>query len=145
MLGCKYQSSMPSSFREEEFWSWSALFLCSILWTPPPRHHMNKLGRDPQGDATYQISKLYAFQYQRRIKNFEVCCLCFYVPTFGPPPPGWVSLDPRGIICTNLVEVHLEMLNTKYQSSRPSTFREVLCSYGPTCNPRAGPILSLGA
>ena len=30
-------------------------------------HHINTLGRGPKGDATYQISKLYAFQFQRRI------------------------------------------------------------------------------
>ena len=27
---------------------------------------MNKFGRGPQGDATYQISNLYAIQFQRR-------------------------------------------------------------------------------
>ena len=53
----KYQSFNPSSFREEEFWSWFSLFLCSNLWPPvksqfwPHKHHMNKLGRCPQGDA----------------------------------------------------------------------------------------------
>ena len=31
MLHTKNQSSIPSSFREEEFWSWSFLFLCSNL------------------------------------------------------------------------------------------------------------------
>ena len=34
------------------------------------------------------------------------------------------SFDIRGIIWTNLVEVLKEMLYTKYQSSRPSSFRE---------------------
>ena len=28
---------------------------------------MNKLGRGPQGDATYKISKLFTFQFQKRI------------------------------------------------------------------------------
>ena len=32
----------------------------------PQGHHMNKLGRGPLGDATYQKSKLYAFKFQRR-------------------------------------------------------------------------------
>ena len=38
----------------------------------PKRHHMNKLGWSQQGDATYQISKLYAFHFQRRIWKFAV-------------------------------------------------------------------------
>ena len=58
----KYQSSVPSSFREEEFWSLMSLFLCSNMWIKGRGqfwpHHMNKLGRGPLGDATYQISKL---------------------------------------------------------------------------------------
>ena len=33
------------------------------------------------------------------------------------------SFDPTSIIGTNLVEVHEEMLKTKYQSSTPSSFR----------------------
>ena len=32
MLHTENLSSIPSSFREEEFWSWSSLFLCSNLW-----------------------------------------------------------------------------------------------------------------
>ena len=70
MLNTKYQSSNPSSFREEEFWS---------------------------------------------------CFLCSYVPTCDPR--GEASFDPTSIICTNLVDVHREMLKTKYQSSIPSSFR----------------------
>ena len=64
MLHTKYQSSMPSIFREEEFWRWPSLFQCSNLWPPgwgqfwPQGFHMNKLGRGPLEDATYQISKL---------------------------------------------------------------------------------------
>ena len=53
MLNTKYQISNPCSFREEEFWSWFSLFLCSNLWPPgrgqfwPHGHHMNKLGKGP--------------------------------------------------------------------------------------------------
>ena len=45
----KKLSSIPSSFREEEFWSWPSLFLCSNLWPLgwaqfwPQRNHANKL------------------------------------------------------------------------------------------------------
>ena len=55
---------IPSSFREEEFLSWSSLFLCSNLWPQgwdqfwPQRNHMNKIDKGPQRDAKYQISKL---------------------------------------------------------------------------------------
>ena len=37
MLHTKYQSCMPSIFREEEFWRWASLFLCSNLWPPGVR------------------------------------------------------------------------------------------------------------
>ena len=53
ILNTKNQSSNPSSLREEEFWSWFSLFLCSNLWPPGlgqfwlHKHHMNKLGRGP--------------------------------------------------------------------------------------------------
>ena len=53
--------------------------------------------------------------------NFEVGFLCSYVPTCDPP--GEASFDPISIILTNLVDVHREMLKTKYQSSIPSSFR----------------------
>ena len=55
-------------------------------------------------------------------KNFEVGLPSSYVPTCGPR--GGASFDPRGIIWTNLVAVHKEMLYTKYESSRPSSLRE---------------------
>ena len=37
-------------------------------------------------------------------------------------PWGGTIFDPRAISCTNLVEVHLVMLNTKYQGSWPRGF-----------------------
>ena len=127
MIYNKNQSSIPFSFREEEFWILPSLLLCSNLWLPesqnqswPQEHHMNKLGRGPQGDAAYQISKLYAFQFQRRI--LKIGFFCSYVPNCDPW--SWASFDLRGIIWTNLVEVHKEILYTKYQSSRPFSFKE---------------------
>ena len=36
----------------------------------------------------------------------------------------WKRRKNEDIIWTNLIEVHLEMLHTKYQSSKPSSFRE---------------------
>ena len=84
MLHNKSLSSIPSSFREEEFWSWFSLFLCSNLWPWdggqfwPHEHHMNKLGRGPQGDAKYQISKPLAIPVQRR----RILKTGFFVPLF---------------------------------------------------------------
>ena len=37
-----------------------------------------ELGRGPHGDATYQISNLYAFQFQRR----RILKIGFFVPMF---------------------------------------------------------------
>ena len=64
ILQTKNQKSILSSFRDEEIWSWSSLFLCSNLGPPgwgqfwPQGNHMSKIGKGPQGDAKYQISKL---------------------------------------------------------------------------------------
>ena len=96
MLHTKNLSSIPSSFRGEEFWSWSSLFLCSTLW-----------------------------------------------------PRCGVSFNSKGIIWMRLIKVHKDMLNTKYQSSKPCSFREeefwswfslFLCSN--LWPPRAGPVLT---
>ena len=134
----------------------------------PKGHHVNKIDKGLQGDATYRKSKFYLFQFQRRRilnlvffvptcnpsgfdpkgiiwiklikvhkemikpniealilpvsekKNFEVGYLCSYVPICDPP--GEASFDPTSI-WTNLVDVHRDMLKTKYQSSIPSSFR----------------------
>ena len=53
---------------------------------------------------------------------FKVFLLCSYDSNLWPR--GGASFDPRDIIWTILVEVHYEMLHTKYQSSRPSSFWE---------------------
>ena len=57
----------------------TSLFLWSQLVIPsfdPKGHHMNKIDKGPQGDATYQKSKLYPFQFQRRILNESSLFLC---------------------------------------------------------------------
>ena len=56
------------------------LFLLFQLVIPsfdPKGHHMNKIDKSLQGDATYQKSKLCPFQFQRRILK-----LVFFVPMF---------------------------------------------------------------
>ena len=76
MLHTKNLCSIRSSFREEEFWSWSSFFLCSNLWNP-----------------------------------------------------GWGQFLPKEIIWIKLIKVHKQMLNTKCQSSSPSSFREEFWSW----------------
>ena len=126
MLHTKYQSSRPSTFREEEFQNLSSLFLCSNLWTPrqdqswPKGHHMNKLGRGPQGDATYKISKLQAFQFQsRRIIKFS-----FLVPTLNLWPPGLDEFWPQGHFMNKIGKGPQGDAHTKYQISTPSSCTE---------------------
>ena len=60
MLHREYQSSVPATFREEEFWRFPFFALCLNLW-PQARTsfaQIYKLGRGPLRDATYEISKL---------------------------------------------------------------------------------------
>ena len=89
MLHTTNQSSKPSRFREEKFWTLPSLFLCSNLWPQgganldPQGHHMNKLGRGQQGNAAYQISKLYAFHFQKRTLKMG-----FFVSMFQLVTPG---------------------------------------------------------
>ena len=63
----------------------TSLFLWFKLVTPglgpvliPMGHHMNKIDKGLQGDATFQKSKLYPFQFQRR----RILKLVFFVPIF---------------------------------------------------------------
>ena len=71
----------------------TSLFLCFQLVIPsfdPKGHHTNKIDKGVQGDATYQISKLYPFQ-RRRIMN-----LIFFVPMFQLVTPAVGSvLTPK--------------------------------------------------
>ena len=53
---------------------------------------MYKPGRSQQGDAAYQISKLYVFQFQRK----RTLKMNFYVPTCDRR--GCTNFDPMGII-----------------------------------------------
>ena len=50
----------------------------------PQGHHMNKLGRGRLGDATYQISKLCTFYFQRR----RFLKFSFFVPMLQTCDPG---------------------------------------------------------
>ena len=58
----------------------------------PQGYHMNKIDKSPQGDATYQKSKLYPFQFHRR-RNLK---LVFFVPMFKLVTPGVGSVLTLG-------------------------------------------------
>ena len=61
----------------------------------PNGHHVNKIDKGLQGDATYRKSKLYLFQLQRR----RILKFVFFVPMFQLVTPGVGSvLTPKGII-----------------------------------------------
>ena len=58
----------------------------------PKGHHVNKIDKGLQGDATYRKSKLYLFQFQRR----RILKLVFFVPMFQLVTPGLGSvLTPK--------------------------------------------------
>ena len=64
MIHIKYQGSRPSGFKQEYFYVFnlevnvnSVTFKMTPFWTH--YHNLNKLGRIPMGDVTYQISKLW--------------------------------------------------------------------------------------
>ena len=91
-----------------EIFFFKVFLLCSCvsnLWPPglgqfgPQGHHLTILGRGQLADATYQISKVYFFLFQRR----RILKFSFFVPC---DPRSGTSFDPRGIIWTILLEVH---------------------------------------
>ena len=61
MLHTKYQSSRPYGFRQEDVFMFPYISLRKTCdpgaghFFLPQRHNMNKLGKGPLGDATYQI------------------------------------------------------------------------------------------
>ena len=72
----------------------TSLFLWFKLVTPggasfdPKVHHMNKTDKGLQGDAKYQKTNLYPFQFQRR----RILNLVFFVPMFQLVTPGVGSI-----------------------------------------------------
>ena len=108
MLHTKYQSYTPFSFRESEFWSLLSLFLCYYFDPTGICSNLVEVHKD-MPHTKYQSSRLPISE-----KNFDDRLLCPYVPTCAPPP-GQDQFWPQGIIWTNLVKVHKEMLHTKCQ------------------------------
>ena len=127
MLHTKYQSCRPSTFRE----------ICLLCSYAPSRDPQGRISPDPRGiiwtnmaevhkemlRTKYQSSRQCTFR-EEELWNFRFLFMC---PTCDPQ--GGASFHPRGILWTNLVDVHKEMLHTNYQSSRPSSCREELWNF----------------
>ena len=77
----------------------TSLFLWFQIVTPqggasfnPKGHHVNKIDKSLQGDTKYRKSKLFLFQFQRKI----ILKLVFFVPIFQLVTPGVGSvLTPK--------------------------------------------------
>ena len=82
----KYQISKLYPFQFQRRRILKLVFFVPMFQLVTPRvrpvltqeHHMNKLGRCPQGDAKNQISKLYTFQFQKK----RILKMGFFVPMF---------------------------------------------------------------
>ena len=122
MLHAKYQNSRPSSFRDEEF------EVC-LLWSYVPTCAYPHLGRasfDPRGITWTNLVEVYKemlhtkYQSSRpsslREEEFWILPSLFLCSNLWPP--WWGQSSPQEIIWTNLVEVHKEILHTKYQTLR---------------------------
>ena len=71
LLRSKYQGSRPCGFRQEDFFMFLPILVYVKHVTPgrghfwPTGHNLNILVRGPQGDATYQTSKLRPYGFRR--------------------------------------------------------------------------------
>ena len=86
----------------------------------PTGHHMNKIDKGLQGDATYQKSMLYPFQCQRR----RILKLVFFLPMFQLVTPVVGSVFTQRNHMNKIDKGPQRNANNKYQSSNPSSFRE---------------------
>ena len=99
MLHTKYQDSRPYGFRQEDFfYIFPYISLCktcdpaaNLFW--PQGYNLNKLGRGPLGDATYQISRLWALWFQRRRFFFNVFP---YISLWKQCDPGAGPFSAKG-------------------------------------------------
>ena len=92
MLHTKYQGSRPCGYRQEDFHCFPYLSLCKTcdprggsFW--PQEQNLNKHGRAPLDDASYQISTLETLWFQTRrffhvSPNINLCKTCD--PEAGP-------------------------------------------------------------
>ena len=71
MLHTKYQGTRPYGFRQQDFfYAFPYISLCKTCDSQgqgnfcPEGGNLNKLGRGPLGDATYQSSRPYGFRLE---------------------------------------------------------------------------------
>ena len=87
--------SPESIFPTNEFYIFVPLVQTSVprfgASFDPKGHHMNKIYKGLQGDAKYQKSKLYPFQFQRR----RILKLVFFVPVPTCNPVFGSVLTPK--------------------------------------------------
>ena len=112
MLHTKYQTSAPSSFREEEFWSFPSLFLCFELVTPgarpvltPGASYEQSWYKSTRRCFIPNIKALHFLVSEK--KNFKVFLLCSYVSNLWPSPtptptPARGQFWPQGHHMNNL-------------------------------------------
>ena len=122
----KYQSSRPFTFRTEDFSSFHYMYIMKI--NDPPRAGPI-LTRGPLFEQSWQRSTTQCFMpniLPVAFANSEkkiFLCFTIYILEKHMTPRGGANFDTRDKICTTLV-LDLQMIpQTKYQSSRPFTFR----------------------
>ena len=144
MLHTKYQTSAPSSFRKEEFWSFPSLFLCFEIVTPGASYEQSWY-KSTRRCFIPNIKALHFLVSEK--KNFKIFLLCSYVSNLWHPPlpPGQGQFGPQGHHMNNLGRSPLG--DTTYKISKLCTFqfqrRRIirLSFFVPmfqTCDPRGG-------
>ena len=110
-LHTKNQCSRPSRFREEKK-NFEFCLLCSYVQICDPKAGpilisgapYEQLGWGQQGDASYQISKLYAFHFQRR----RILKMGFFISMFQLVAHGLGPVWPWGFHMNTLGRGPLE-------------------------------------
>ena len=92
---------------------------CDQFW--PQGHDFNKLGRGQSMMLQTKFGNpgLYGLVEEDYFLIFTIYSQCKTCD-----PRGVANFDPRSMILTNLVEDPYMMFYTKYEQSRPSSFRE---------------------
>ena len=115
MLHTKYQGPRPYGFRQENFSTYFHIDAYFNMWPLGQGHFWL------EGNNLNKLGKVLGLKVSDK-KIFFIFSL--NKPMLNMWPPGRSHIGPRGIIWTNLVEVHKVMLHTKYQGPRPYVFRQ---------------------
>ena len=139
MLHTKFQASKPSGSEEEDFWIFSMQFYGLNLGRLTRGHlgpwdlHLNKLGRGSLGNATYQISNIWAkWFWRRRFLNIFLCFLWFEPRT----PWRGAILDPGTLVWTNLVKDHRQCYIPNFKHLSQAVLEKKILRYISFLNPR---------